>query len=198
MNRNDNLKLLDEFVESLALKRHMFAVEAAVRAYAKKFGEDEELWGAVGLLHDFDYERWPNPPDHPIEGSKILRQRGYPEELIYAILSHADYLSDQFPRRSPLDKTLYACDELCGFLTACAMVRPERLSGMSAKSVRKKLKQASFAAAVNRSDITNGAADLGVNLDEHIEFCAHAMAQIARDLGLTAADHDGPIEAPPL
>ncbi len=198
MNRNDNLKLLDEFVESLALKRHMFAVEAAVRAYAKKFGEDEELWGAVGLLHDFDYERWPNPPDHPIEGSKILRQRGYPEELIYAILSHADYLSDQFPRRSPLDKTLYACDELCGFLTACAMVRPERLSGMSAKSVRKKLKQASFAAAVNRSDITNGAADLGVNLDEHIEFCAHAMAQIARDLGLAAADHDGPIEAPPL
>lgn len=197
MNRNDNLKLLDEFVESLALKRHMFAVEAAVRAYAKKFGEDEELWGAVGLLHDFDYERWPNPPDHPIEGSKILRQRGYPEELIYAILSHADYLSDQFPRRSPLDKTLYACDELCGFLTACAMVRPERLSGMSAKSVRKKLKQASFAAAVNRSDITNGAADLGVDLDEHIEFCAHAMAQIARDLGLTAADHDGPIEAPP-
>ncbi len=197
MNRNDNLKLLDEFVESLALKRHMFAVEAAVRAYAKKFGEDEELWGAVGLLHDFDYERWPNPPDHPIEGSKILRQRGYPEELIYAILSHADYLSDQFPRRSPLDKTLYACDELCGFLTACAMVRPERLLGMQAKSVRKKLKQASFAAAVNRSDITNGAADLGVNLDEHIEFCAHAMAQIARDLGLTAADHDGPIEAPP-
>lgn len=198
MNRNDNLKLLDEFVESLALKRHMFAVEAAVRAYAKKFGEDEELWGAVGLLHDFDYERWPNPPDHPIEGSKILRQRGYPEELIYAILSHADYLSDQFPRRSPLDKTLYACDELCGFLTACAMVRPERLLGMQAKSVRKKLKQASFAAAVNRSDITNGAADLGVDLDEHIEFCAHAMAQIARDLGLTAADHDGPIEAPPL
>lgn len=198
MNRNDNLKLLDEFVESLALKRHMFAVEAAVRAYAKKFGEDEELWGAVGLLHDFDYERWPNPPDHPIEGSKILRQRGYPEELIYAILSHADYLSDQFPRRSPLDKTLYACDELCGFLTACAMVRPERLLGMQAKSVRKKLKQASFAAAVNRSDITNGAADLGVNLDEHIEFCAHAMAQIARDLGLAAADHDGPIEAPPL
>ena len=187
MNRNDNLKLLDEFVESLALKRHMFAVEAAVRAYAKKFGEDEELWGAVGLLHDFDYERWPNPPDHPIEGSKILRQRGYPEELIYAILSHADYLSDQFPRRSPLDKTLYACDELCGFLTACAMVRPERLIGMSAKSVRKKLKQASFAAAVNRSDISNGAADLGVDLDEHIEFCAHAMAQIAGDLGLTAA-----------
>ena len=99
MNRIDNLKLLDEFVESIALKRHMFAVEAAVRAYAKKFGEDEELWGAVGLLHDFDYERWPNAPDHPIEGSKILRQRGYPEELIYAILSHADYLSDQFQNK---------------------------------------------------------------------------------------------------
>ena len=108
MNRAENLQLLDEYVESLALKRHMFAVEAAVRAYAKKFGEDEELWSAVGLLHDFDYERWPNPPDHPLEGSKILRARGYPEELIYAILSHADYLADQFPRRSRLDKTLYA------------------------------------------------------------------------------------------
>ena len=191
MNRNDNLKLLDEYVESLSLKRHMFAVEAAVRAYAKKFGEDEELWGAVGLLHDFDYERWPNPPDHPIEGSKILRDRDYPEELIYAILSHADYLSDQFPRRSRLDKTLYACDELCGFLTACAMVRPERLVGMSAKSVRKKLKQLSFAAAINRNDITNGAADLGVDLDEHIEFCAGAMAEVAGDLGLCQMDNGG-------
>ena len=187
MDRVENLKLLDEFVESLSLKRHMFAVEAAVRAYARKFAENEELWGAVGLLHDFDYERWPNPPDHPIEGSKILRERGYPEELIYAILSHADYLSDKFPRRSRLDKTLYACDELCGFLTACAMVRPERLVGLSAKSVRKKLKQVSFAAAVNRGDITSGAADLGLDLDEHIEFCAAAMAEIAGELGLAAA-----------
>ncbi len=184
-DRSENLKLLDEYVSSLALKRHMYAVEAAVRAYARKFGEDEELWGTAALLHDFDYERWPNPPDHPVEGSKILRARGYPEEVIHAILSHADYLSDQFPRRSQLDKTLYACDELCGFITACAMVRPERLAGLSAKSVRKKLKQASFAAAVNRDDITRGAADLGVDLDEHIEFCGAAMESIASELGLS-------------
>ncbi len=187
MDRISNLALLDEYVSSVALKRHMFAVEAAVRAYAKKFGEDEALWGTVGLLHDFDYERWPNPPDHPIEGSKILRERGYADEVIYAILAHADYLSDRFPRRSRLDKTLYACDELCGFITACAMVRPERLAGLSAKSVRKKLKQLSFAAAVNRSDITTGAADLGVDLDEHIEFCAAAMNEIATELGLSVA-----------
>lgn len=184
MNRAANLALLDEYVSSLSLKRHMLAVEAAVVAYAKKFDADTELWSTAALLHDFDYERWPNAPDHPLQGSHILRQRGYPEEVIYAILSHADYLTDQFPRRSALDKTLYACDELCGFLTACAMVRPERLVGLSAKSVKKKLKQVSFAAAVNRDDITLGAADLGVDLDEHIEFCAAAMAEIADQLGL--------------
>lgn len=161
----------------------MFAVEAAVRAYARKFGEDEELWATVGLLHDFDYERWPNPPDHPLQGSKILRERGYSEEVIYAILSHADYLSAEYPRKSRLDKTLYACDELCGFLTACALVRPERLAGLTAKSVRKKLKQVSFAAAVNRDDIVRGAEDLGVELDEHIEFCSAAMHEIAAELG---------------
>ena len=187
MNRDDHLKLLDEYVSSVALKRHMFAVEAAVRAYARKFGEDEELWGTAALLHDFDYERWPNPPEHPLEGSKILRARGYPDEVIYAILSHADYLQDQYPRRSRLDKTLYACDELCGFITACAMVRPERLVGLSAKSVRKKLKQLSFAAAVNRDDITNGALDLGVDLDQHIEFCAAAMNAVASELGLAVS-----------
>jgi putative nucleotidyltransferase with HDIG domain len=184
VNRADNLKLLDEYVDNLALKRHMYAAEAAVVAYAKKFGADAELWGTAALLHDFDYQRWPDPPDHPLQGSKILRERGYPEEVIYAILSHADYLADQFPRQSQLDKTLYACDELCGFLTACAMVRPERLAGLSAKSVRKKLKQVSFAAAVNRDDIVRGAEDLGVDLDEHIEFCAAAMHGIAGDLGL--------------
>ena len=187
MSRQESLQLLDEYVSSLGLKRHMYAVEAAVRAYAKKFGEDEELWSTAALLHDFDYERWPNPPDHPLQGSKILRELGYPEEVIYAILSHADYLADQFPRRSQLDKTLYACDELCGFITACAMVRPERLVGLSAKSVRKKLKQLSFAAAVNRDDIVNGAADLGVDLDEHIEFCAAAMNEVAQELGLSVS-----------
>jgi putative nucleotidyltransferase with HDIG domain len=184
MTRDDHLALVREFTSNENLVRHMLAVEAAVRAYARRFGEDEELWGTVGLLHDFDYERWPNPPDHPLQGAAILAQRGYPPEIIYAINSHADYLQDQYPRVSRLDKTLYACDELCGFITACALVRPERLSGLAAKSVRKKMKQPSFAAAVNRDDIVRGAADLGVDLDEHIDFCIAALTEIAPQLGL--------------
>jgi putative nucleotidyltransferase with HDIG domain len=174
--RDDDLALVDEYVKNPGLKRHMLAVEAAVRAYARKFDEDEQLWGRVGLLHDFDYERWPDPPAHPLEGSKILRERGYPEQVIYAILSHADYLSHEYPRVSLLDKTLYACDELCGFITACAVLRPGKLDGLTASSVRKKMKQASFAAAVSREDIVRGAAELGVDLDEHIDFCIRAMA----------------------
>lgn len=174
-SRDQQLALLDEYVSSDSLKRHMLAVEAAMRAYAVKLGEDEALWGMVGLLHDFDYERWPDPPSHPLEGSRILRDLGYPEEAIYAILSHADYLSDQYPRRSRLDHGLYACDELCGFLTACAMVRPQKLEGITASSVRKKLKNLSFAAAVHREDIQRGADAFGVELDPHIEFCAEAM-----------------------
>lgn len=174
--READLALIDEFVQNQSLKRHMLAVEAAVRAYAEKFGEDAELWARVGLLHDFDYERWPDAPAHPLEGSKILRDRGYPEEVIYAILSHADYLADQYPRVSLLDKTLYACDELCGFLTACAILRPQKLEGLTASSVRKKMKTLNFAAAINRDDIVRGAAELGVDLDEHIEFCVAAMA----------------------
>lgn len=183
MNREDNLKLLREYVQNESLIRHMLAVEAAVRAYAVKWGEDVDKWATVGLLHDFDYERWPNPPDHPLQGSKILADRGYPDDVIYAIKSHADYLTD-CPRVSRLDKTLYACDELCGFLVACALMRPARLDGMAAKSVRKKMKQASFAAAVNRDDITRGAADLGVDLDEHITFCIAALQPIAAELDL--------------
>jgi putative nucleotidyltransferase with HDIG domain len=183
MARQDDLKLLDEYVTNLSLKRHMYAVEAAMRAYAAKYGEDVELWGTVGLLHDFDYERWPNPPDHPLQGSLILKQLGYSDEIIYAIKSHADYLTD-CPRRSKLDKALYACDELCGFLTACALIRPERLEGLGAKSVQKKLKQVSFAAAVNRDDIRRGAEDFGVDLDEHIEFCIEAMRGQEELLGL--------------
>lgn len=174
--RETDLALVDEYVQSASLKRHMLAVEAAVRAYARRYGQDEQLWGSVGLLHDFDYERWPDAPAHPLEGSKILRERGYPQEVIYAILSHADYLADQYPRTSLLDKTLYACDELCGFITACAVLRPQRLEGLTASSVRKKMKQASFAAAVSREDIVRGAAELGVDLDEHIDFCIQAMA----------------------
>lgn len=186
MSRDEDLALVREYTKNENLVRHMLAVEAAVRAYACKFGEDEEKWGSVGLLHDFDYERWPNPPDHPLKGSAILEERGYPADVIYAIKSHADYLAD-CPRVSRLDKTLYACDELCGFITACALVRPTRLSGLDAKSVRKKMKQPSFAAAVKREDIVRGAEDLGVDLDEHIDFCIGAMQAIADELGLVAA-----------
>ena len=183
MSRQDDLKLVDEYVSNIGLKRHMYAVEAAMRAYASKLGQDVEKWGTVGLLHDFDYERWPNPPDHPLQGSQILKERGYSDEIIYAIKSHADYLT-VCPRESVLDKALYACDELCGFLTACALIRPERLEGLAAKSVQKKLKQVSFAAAVNREDIRRGTEDFGVNLDEHIDFCIQAMRCQADFLGL--------------
>ncbi len=183
MNREQNLQLLREYVSNPGLQRHMFAVEAAMRAYAEKLGEDAEKWATTGLLHDFDYERWPDPPDHPLQGSEILRSKGYPEDVIYAIKSHADYLTD-CPRISPMDKALYACDELCGFLVACALMRPGRLEGMTAKSVRKKMKTASFAAAVNRDDIVRGAADLGVDLEEHISFLIAALQTIADVLDL--------------
>jgi putative nucleotidyltransferase with HDIG domain len=149
MNREDAIALVCEYTQSESLRRHMLAVEAAMRAYARKFGEDEELWGVVGLLHDFDYERWPTPPDHPLKGAEILAQRGYSHEVIHAIKSHADYLTD-CPRVSRLDKTLYACDELAGFVSAVAVIRPEKIRGLTASSVRKKMKQRSFAAAVSR------------------------------------------------
>jgi predicted hydrolase (HD superfamily) len=164
----------------------MLSVEFAMRAYAAKFHEDIEKWGLVGLLHDFDYERWPNPPDHPLKGAEILSGLGYPVDVIYAIKSHADYLHD-CPRVSLMDKALYACDELAGFITACAVVRPERIVGLQAKSVRKKMKQKSFAAAVNRDDITRGAEDLGVDLSEHIQFVIDAMAARADELDLNVA-----------
>jgi putative nucleotidyltransferase with HDIG domain len=183
MNRDDAYALVCEYTQSESLRKHMLAVEVAVRAYARKFGEDENAWGITGLLHDFDYERWPNPPDHPLQGAAILAERGYPDFVIYAIKSHADYLPD-CPRVSRLDKTLYACDELAGLCTAAAMVRPEGIIGMKASSVRKKMKAKGFAAAVNRDDIARGAADLGVDLDEHIQLVIDAMAQIAAVLGL--------------
>ena len=183
MSRQDDLKLLQLYTQSDSLIRHMLAVEAAVRAYAVHYSEDVDKWATVGLLHDFDYERWPDPPDHPLQGAAILRQQGYPDDVIYAIKSHADYLTD-CPRVSRLDKTLYACDELCGFIVACALMRPGRLEGMTPKSVRKKMKQASFAAAVNRDDITRGAADLGVDLNEHIAFVIAALQPIAAELDL--------------
>ena len=155
-----------------------------MRAYARKYGADEETWGVVGLLHDFDYERWPNPPDHPLKGSEILRERGYPEEVIYAILSHADYLQDRYPRRSPLDRGLYACDELAGLVSAAALVRPAGVTDLTASSVLKKMKSKGFARTVNRDDITRGAADFGVELAEHIQFVIDAMKPLAGELGL--------------
>lgn len=185
MNREAAWALVCEYTASESLRKHMLAVEAALRAYARRFGEDEEKWGMVGLLHDFDYERWPNPPDHPLKGADILASRGYPADVIYAIKSHADYLAD-CPRVSPLDKTLYACDELAGFITAVALLRPDRLAGMQASSVKKKMKQKSFAAAVSRDDIIRGAEDLGVPLDEHIQFVIDALQPVAGELGLVA------------
>jgi putative nucleotidyltransferase with HDIG domain len=161
----------------------MLAVEAAVRAYARKLGQDEERWGIVGLLHDFDYERWPDPPDHPLKGSEILRERGYPDDVIYAILSHADYLRD-YPRVHLLDKALYACDELAGLITAAALVRPAGITDLTAASVKKKMKSKGFARTVNRDDIAHGAADFGVDLTEHIQFVIDAMKSIAADLEL--------------
>jgi putative nucleotidyltransferase with HDIG domain len=183
VSRADDLALVREFTQSESLIKHMLAVESAMRAYAKKLGEDEDKWGTVGLLHDFDYERWPDPPNHPLKGAEILKERGYSDEIIYAIKSHADYLPD-CPRVSRLDKALYACDELCGFITACALVRPTRLDGLKANSVRKKMKSAGFAAAVKREDILHGAEDFGVDLNAHIDFCIAAMQGIALELGL--------------
>jgi len=183
MNRADALALLEQHVQDVSLRRHMLAVEAALRAYARKLGHDEEQWGIVGLLHDFDYERWPEAPDHPLKGSEILRQHGYPEDVIYAILSHADYLPD-YPRTHLLDKALYACDELAGLIAACALVRPTGITDLTAASVKKKMKAKGFARNVNRDDITRGAADFGVELGEHIQFVIDAMKPHAAELGL--------------
>lgn len=187
MQRARAWDLLQENVKDPGLIRHMLAVEAAMRAYARKHGADEETWGIVGLLHDFDYERWPNAPDHPLKGSEILRAHGCPEEIVYAILSHADYLPE-YPRIHPLDKALYACDELCGLITAAALVRPEGIRGMQASSVRKKMKSKGFARNVNRDDVVRGAADFGVDLDQHIQFIIEALEPLAEDLGLTGSE----------
>jgi len=184
VNREESWELLREWTESDSLLKHMLAVEAAMRAYARKFGEDEERWGITGLLHDMDYEKHPTPAEHPTVGVAELERRGYPEDVRRAILSHADYLD--VPRETPMEKTLYAVDELSGFVVACALVRPERLEGLKAKSVRKKMKQKSFAASVNREDITSGAEELGVDLNEHIDFVVAALRERADALGLSA------------
>ena len=190
MDRTEALALLGEYVKSEALVRHMLGVEAAMARYAARFGEDESVWRLTGLLHDFDYERFPEPPAHTREGAKILRRRGVDEEIVGAILSHADWNLDEYPRDTPLRKTLFAVDELCGFIHAVARVRPQRLVGMMAKSVRKKMKQKAFAAAVSRDDITSGAELIGVPLDEHINECIAALSTIAAELGLADADSE--------
>jgi len=175
--------LLTEFTQSESLRKHALAVEACMRAYARKLGGDENLWGVVGLLHDFDYDQYPSLEDHPYKGNKILEERGYPEEIRKAIMSHAEYTG--VPRQTAMEKALFACDELAGFLTACALVKPGKsLAEVEAKSVRKKMKDKAFARSVNRDDIVNGAVDLGVDLEEHIAFCIEAMKGIAGELGL--------------
>jgi putative nucleotidyltransferase with HDIG domain len=183
MNRADAFRLVNEYTKNPSLIKHMLAVEAAMRAYARKLGEDEELWGMVGLLHDFDYERWPDAPDHPLQGAKILRECGYPDDVIYAIKSHADYLPD-CPRIHTLDKALYACDELAGLVTAAALVRPNGITDLTASSVKKKMKSKGFARTVRREDIERGARDFGVDLTEHIQFVIDAMKPIAGGLDL--------------
>jgi len=175
--------LLTEFTQSESLRKHALAVEACMRAYARKLGADEELWGTVGLIHDFDYERYPSLDDHPYRGNEILKERGYSDEIRRAIMSHAEYTG--VTRDSPMEKTLFACDELAGFITAVALVKPGKsLAEVDARSVRKKMKDKAFARSVNRNDIVNGAQDLGVELEEHIAFCIEALKGIAGKLGL--------------
>jgi putative nucleotidyltransferase with HDIG domain len=187
IDRQSAWNLVCEYTQSESLRKHMLAVEACMRAYARKFGEDEEKWAITGLLHDFDYEKYPTPQEHPFVGNKILEERGYPEEIRRAILSHADYSCVK--RESTMEKVLYACDELAGFITASALVKPNKsLAEVEAKSVRKKMKDKAFARSVNREDIINGAADLGVDLEEHIAFCIEAMKAVAAELGLAGTN----------
>jgi predicted hydrolase (HD superfamily) len=178
--------LLTEFTQSESLRKHALSVEACMRAYGRKFSGDEQLWGIVGLLHDFDYDRYPSLDDHPYKGSEILKDRGYSAEIRKAILSHAEYTG--VPRDTPMEKALFACDELAGFITACALIKPGKsLAEVDVKSVRKRMKDKAFARKVNRDDIINGAASLGADLDEHIAFCLEALKSIAAELGLEGA-----------
>ena len=191
-SRDDALAIVHEYTKSDSLRKHMLAVEAAMRAYAAKFGEDADRWGLAGLVHDFDYERFPNDAhsateEHPAEGVRILRSHGFPEDILEAILGHATYSG--VPRESKMAKTLFAVDELTGLITATALVRPSRsVMEVEARSVRKKMKDKAFARGVNRDDVINGAADLGVDLDEHVDFVIKAMQGSAESLGLAGSD----------
>ena len=183
VDREEAWRIVCEFVQSDSLRRHMLAVEACVTAYAREFGEDEATWSITALLHDFDWEIHPTAPDHPAKGEPILAARGVPEEVRRAILSHADYSG--MPRLSRLEKTLYACDELAGFLTACSYVKPSRsIHEVETAGVRKKLKDKAFARAINREDIVRGAEEMNLDLNQHIEFCIRAMQARAAELGL--------------
>ena len=183
LNRDDAFALLTEHTENINLIKHMLAVEAAMRAYARKFGRDENLWGITGLLHDFDYEKHPTPEEHPMFGVAILEENGYPEAMIHAIKAHAPYLG--VPRESLLDKALFAVDELTGFIVAVTLMQPtKKLADLKVSSVRKKIKQKGFARNVSREDILTGAEELGIELDDHIAFVRDAMNDISDDLGL--------------
>src|SRR5438477_9486632 len=182
-DRSAAWNLLTEFTQSESLRKHALAVEACMRAYARKFGADENLWGTVGLLHDFDYEKYPTPEEHPYKGNEILKERGYSDEIRRAIMSHAEYSG--VSRDTAMEKALFACDELAGFITAVALIKPGKsLAEVDVKSVRKRMKDKAFARKVNRDDIINGAKDLGADLDEHIAFCIEALKPVAKELGL--------------
>ena len=177
------LALLYEYTKSESLRKHALAVETAMRAYAKKFSADEEAWGITGLIHDFDYEMYPQAPDHPVKGSEILKAKGYSDEIRTAILGHASYSG--VSRESLMAKALFACDELCGFIVACTLVRPnKKIEGLEVGSVKKKLKDKAFARSVNREEIVQSAAELGVPLEEHIQFVIDALKANASGLGL--------------
>ncbi len=183
LDRNAAWGILTEFTKSDSLRKHAVAVEAAMRAYAGRYGTDPETWGIAGMLHDFDYEVHPTAPRHPVKGAEILLARGVPAPVVYAILAHADYSG--CPRRALLDRSLYACDELSGFVTACALVRPGRaIAGLEVASVKKKLKDKAFARTVNRDDVYRGAEELGVDLDEHIGFVVQSLTAVAGQIGL--------------
>lgn len=183
MDRTSTLPLLHEYTKSESLRKHALSVEAAMRAYAKKLSADEEVWGITGLIHDFDYEMYPTPPDHPRKGSEILKEKGYSEEVRTAILGHASFTG--VARESLLAKALFACDELCGFIVACTLVRPnKKIEGMEVSSVKKKLKDKAFARSVSRDEIIQGAAEIGVPLDEHIQFVIDAMKARSDELGM--------------
>jgi putative nucleotidyltransferase with HDIG domain len=182
VTREHAWETLTKYTKSEPLRRHALAVEASVGGYARRFGEDEELWRAVALLHDFDYELHPTLDKHPQDGAPILREDGWPEEVVEAVLSHAEHL--EMPRDTLLKKTLFACDELSGFVHACGLVRPDGIATLEPKSVRKKLKQPSFAAGVHRDEVYRGAEELGIDLDEHIANVIESMRPIAHELGL--------------